>query len=326
MSTIPDPQISQLDNIDLLMRLSKDNGFLSFLLKLDKTDQQSFGEMLGWSSSLRSNLAKSEHILRFLNSLRDDELSSLRSMMSWSPALLARFKEDPSHLSSLHKMWKVVPDHDTFVKSYFTVLDHPNSKWCNARDAFTKGQIDSKMWLIDTASSLKLQLGRTWILCGWIGTLGYLMLLRREELGITHIRSFDVNPFCYDLADTLNRKDVKDGWKFKASQADANDLSYDDFLFSTVKYDGTTQVVQDTADTVINTSCDHMGQSNAWFESIPKGKLVILQNNDWFDNEQHDNSVPNIGDFKKMYPMSDLLFEGTLECELYNRFMLIGRK
>lgn len=326
MSTIPDPKMTRIENKDVLMRLSKDNRFVSFLLKLDADDRVYLKDLLGWSSSLRSNLANSDGVLRFINTLKDDELTSLKSIMDWSPALLARFKEDPSHLSSLHKIWDVVPDLNSFTKSYFTILDHPNAKWCNARDAFSKGQIDSKVWLIDTLLSMGIPLGKVWILCGWIGTLGYLMLTKRVELGITSIKSFDSNPFCHELADTLNRPSVIDGWKFKASLLDVNSLGYDEFVFETVKYDGSVEKVQDTPDTLINTSCDHMGQSNAWFENIPSGKLVVLQNNDWFDNEQHDNSVPNIGDFKKMYPMSELLFEGVLECEMYNRFMLIGRK
>jgi hypothetical protein len=105
-----------------------------------------------------------------------------------------------------------------------------------------------------------------------------------------------------------------------------NSISYDNFAYDTIKYDGTAQRVTDTADIIINTSCDHMGDSAAWWDNIPTGKLIILQNNDWFENDQHNNSVNNIDEFKMMYPMRELLYEGELDCTLYTRYMLIGRK
>ena len=33
-----------------------------------------------------------------------------------------------------------------------------------------------------------------------------------------------------------------------------------------------------------------------------------------------------VEDTKQKYPMSEILYEGTLDTHLYNRFMLIGRK
>ena len=93
-----------------------------------------------------------------------------------------------------------------------------------------------------------------------------------------------------------------------------------------MKYDGTEQNVWESADTVINTSCDHMGSDDAWWDNIPQGKLVILQNNDWYENDQHNNSMQDIAAFKSKYPMGELLYEGELDLTLYTRFMLIGRK
>ena len=85
-------------------------------------------------------------------------------------------------------------------------------------------------------------------------------------------------------------------------------------------------MLTDTADTVINTSCDHMGDNYTWWNNIPEGKLVILQNNDYAEVDDHDNIVHDIEEFAVKYPMSSLLYSGKLECSLYNRYMLIGRK
>jgi hypothetical protein len=195
-------------------------------------------------------------------------------------------------------------------------------------DAFSQGQLDSKTWLIRTAESLGLELKHTWTLCGWIGTLGYLMLAKKNQLSVTSVRSFDIDDRCADLAETLNRSAVKDGWIFKSFTHDVNLLDYDAFnwrVWSTVN-NRMSHPITDRADTIINTSCDHMGDDRTWWDRIPSGRLVILQNNDWYENDQHNNSVVDLTEFKAQYPMNQLLFEGELDCTLYTRFMLIGRK
>jgi hypothetical protein len=220
-------------------------------------------------------------------------------------------------------MWDKVTYHDAFIKTYFTLYDHPTVDKSSLIDAFSQGQLDSKTWLIDKVRDLGLDLGRTWTLCGWYGTLAYLMFLRREEIRFDCIRSFDIDQNCAWLADTMNRPNVINGWKFKATTMDVNDIYYDEFKFVTKKYDGTSQEVLESVDTVINTSCDHMDR-NRWFERIPQGKLVILQNND-FVRDDHVNNVLSIKEFKKKYPLGTILYEGELDCKVYRRFMLIGR-
>lgn len=271
-------------------------------------------------------VGNSPSVLDFVIKLTPDELESFKSFISWPPALLLRFKDNPAHLNILHKVWDVAPDISTFFKAYLAMIDNPMSEGVNIPDAFSHGQLSSKMWLVNELSKLGFDLGRVWTLCGWVGTLGYIMLARRDMLRIDVIRSFDVDPRCAVLADTLNRPDVIDGWIFKATTMDVNEMTYDDFSFETKKYDGTSQKLIESADTVINTSCDHMGGNDAWFDRIPPGKLIVLQNNDWFDNRQHDNSVGSISEFMDRYPMTDLIYTGMLDCGIYKRFMMIGRK
>jgi hypothetical protein len=155
--------------------------------------------------------------------------------------------------------------------------------------------------------------------------LAYLMFLRDEKLSIDTIRSFDIDDKCHTLADTMNRLAVIDGWRFKATTMDVNLLQYDNFIYDTVKRDGSVQELCESADTIINTSCDHM-IDNTWWNVIPDGKLVILQNNDFYEHADHGNCCYSIDEFKTKYPMKTILFEGTLDCTLYNRFMLIGYK
>ena len=76
--------------------------------------------------------------------------------------------------------------------------------------------------------------------------------------------------------------------------------------------------------TVINTSCEHM--DNTWYENLPMGTFVILHQNDYFENEQHSNCCKDLEEVKSKYPMSEVYYEGELDTNLYNRFMLIGIK
>ena len=76
--------------------------------------------------------------------------------------------------------------------------------------------------------------------------------------------------------------------------------------------------------TVINTSCEHM--DNTWYENLPMGTFVILHQNDYFENEQHSNCCKDLEEVKSKYPMSEIYYEGEIDTNLYNRFMLIGIK
>jgi hypothetical protein len=206
--------------------------------------------------------------------------------------------------------------------------DYQQLKHDGVLDAFSQGQLASKTWLLTTVESLGLEIKNVWTLCGWIGTLGYLMLAKQHSINLLSVRSFDIDDRCAALADTLNKSAVKNKWMFKAFTKDINELDYDAFewsVWSTVN-NRMSYPITDSADTIINTSCDHMGSNNAWWDKIPPGRLVILQNNDWFENDQHNNSAADLNEFTRMYPMSELLFAGELDCTLYTRFMLIGRK
>ena len=221
------------------------------------------------------------------------------------------------HLRNVHRMCDITTDPRTFLERYIAIAAHENFTKINIQDAFSQGQLDSKQWLISTILDLKLPLGCTWTLCGWIGVLGYLMFLRQSQLELTLVRSFDIDPYCAGIADTLNKTAVTDGWKFKATTLDINDLKYGDGItYLTTRADGQQRKMPTDADTIINTSCDHMGGDQTWWDNIPSGKLVVLQNNNWFENDQHNNSVHDINEFKSLYPFTELLFAGELDCTL----------
>jgi hypothetical protein len=194
----------------------------------------------------------------------------------------------------------------------------------NIDDAFTRGQFASKTWLLDQLAKLDMDLGNVWIVCGWIGTLAYM--LNRSHHGFRYdvIRSFDIDPYCAAIAETFNRTELIQNWRFKATTADAYMLSYDDHHIYTIKANGSEERLIETAHTIINTSCEHLERFDDWYANIPHGKLLVLQCSDHSDYEGHVNNMNTLDELIMRSPMTKLLFSGSLLCDLYTRHMIIG--
>ena len=196
-------------------------------------------------------------------------------------------------------------------------------------DALSRGQIRSKIWVSDKLNDLDIDLGDMIYVCaGWYGVLPALLF---ERNSIENIRSFDIDPTCSLPAETLNRSYTQNDWQFKASTMDVNNLIYTgEFMYETLKYNGDKEMITDGAPTcVINTSCEHIKDFDKWWSGIPDGMLVIMQNNDFDDEEGHDHAddtVTSLEEYTKRLNVSDTLYEGTLALDKYNRYMVIGYK
>jgi hypothetical protein len=189
-------------------------------------------------------------------------------------------------------------------------------------DAFSRGQLFSKKWLVSKIKDLKLG---TIILCaGWHGSLIYLF--NREGIKFKQCFSFDMNPNCIKTSELLNKELVLKNWKFKATHADILKIDYNPCVFKTEKADGSTETKEIKPNTIINTSCEHIKNYDIWYNKLPKRKLIILQSNNYYEQKEHINCVKDIEEFKQSSPMSNILFEGTLNLGMYKRFMLIGKK
>ena len=91
-------------------------------------------------------------------------------------------------------------------------------------DAFSRGQIRSKMWLIDMVKALEVDLGNTVYVCaGWYGVLSALLF---ERTNVENVYSFDIDPSTDNPADTLNKEYIMDNMKFKSFVYDVRQLKY----------------------------------------------------------------------------------------------------
>ncbi len=179
------------------------------------------------------------------------------------------------------------------------------------KDAWSSGQISSKLWLCKELENLNIQNPQIiWVYGGWVG-LASLLLLSREIFPVKHIRSFDKDPSYEHIADTILENWVWQSWKFKAITADCNKMDF----------------TGEKPDIIINCSTEHFDE-NTWYQSIPTGTLVALQNND-MPHSQHSSCFKNCEEFAEYYDLNTL-YQGTLDFTYpdwkFSRYMIIGTK
>ena len=190
-------------------------------------------------------------------------------------------------------------------------------------DALTWGQLKSKRWLISKLADTKKDLGDVFLCAGWYAVLSAMLF--ESKIKFNKIRSFDIDKSCAPIADTINRRYVADGWKFKASTLDIYDIEYP-LTYTTQKSNGKPQQLIDNPNTIINTSCEHLANFSTWYDNIPNGTLCVLQSNNYFEIEDHVNCSASLNEFHDSIAMATTLYKGELELSKYTRYMKIGIK
>ena len=183
------------------------------------------------------------------------------------------------------------------------------------KDAFSSGQIKSKLWLSEKLEQEMLAIDNPAlkILClgGWYGITNFV-LRTRDRLNIELFRSIDIDPEVQSIADAINNLWEWQDWQFKAITKDANDFQYSINDFNLV----------------INTSVEHI-DSYQWFENIPKDCYVVLQSNN-MNHDDHCHNHETLDNMVDEFPLSQLLYRGELLFEYpdwqFKRFMIIGKK
>ena len=133
--------------------------------------------------------------------------------------------------------------------------------------------------------------------------------MQESKLDFKKIRSFDIDPEVWKIAEIFNADLVSDSWKFKASTQDIMDINYTEHTYDTVKPDGElTAIGREIPDTIVNTSCEHIDNFKVWYNKIPKDKLVILQSNNYFEIKEHVNCSSSLKEFSKSAPMQKTLW------------------
>ena len=171
-------------------------------------------------------------------------------------------------------------------------------------DAFWKGQLRSKEWLIDCLDEHVHAGSSVDIHGGWVGTLASMLF--QSNIPVTTIRSIDIDPSCESVANMMNRKEEIEG-RFRAVTSDMCAIRSD-------------------ADIIINTSCEHITQDefDLWKSGVPWNSLLVLQSNN-YSIPEHVRTAKDLDEFKLQCGLSRILWAGELDLPLYKRFMIIGQ-
>jgi hypothetical protein len=171
-------------------------------------------------------------------------------------------------------------------------------------DAFWQGQIKSKEWLIEKLSATIVNPVSIDVHGGWVGLLASMLF--QSNMQIKHIRSVDIDPACEPVAKMMNKGEEIEG-RFCAVTSDMCEIRSD-------------------ADVIINTSCEHITQDqyDLWLGGLPQNSIIVLQSND-YDIPEHVRYVDSLVDFKEQSNLN-ILYAGSLDTQLYTRWMIIGYK
>jgi len=237
-------------------------------------------------------------------------------------------KDDLRKLIMEDNTWKLWPVLDSYVDTQFTAAF--KSFFVNETeiwdDCFSRGQLQSKLWIIKELTKLNLDLGTVFLCAGWYATLATMLF--ESKVKVDKIRSFDIDDTCVDIAETFNKPWFVDQWQFKSITQNIMDIDYKEHTWQywSNANNRMSYPITDIPDTIINTSCEHIENFDEWYAKIPSGKLVILQSNNFFDVDEHVNCVEDCTQFRITAPMTTQLYAGELELPKYKRFMLIGYK
>lgn len=221
------------------------------------------------------------------------------------------------------KLWPILERYiDTQFIAAFKNLFINNIEY--DKDCFSRGQLQSKLWLVEQLKKCNVELGTVFLCAGWYGTLATMLF--ESKIKVDKIRSFDIDPSTVNIAEIFNKPWFVDSWKFKAIVEDINNIDYNQHTWQywSNANNRISKPITDNPNTIINTSCEHLDDFIGWYSKIPTGKLIVLQANDYHEVEEHVNTYNTLGEFSASAPMASVLYEGELELLKYKRFMKIG--
>lgn len=195
-----------------------------------------------------------------------------------------------------------------FAQLWHQVRLLPEDKKGHLIRAFSAGQIESKLWLVDALNGVvPRQAYNICIVAGWVGVLVPLLWWRTPHL-IRRLVLVDNDPVALEIAKVLHAELIAEK-KLELIEADATKFEYD-FNFNLI----------------INTACEHFGDSQ-WFKNIPAGRLVVLQSTN-ADQPDHIRTVTSALQLHEQYPMKLSLYSGWRLVKLRKdkRYMRIGCK
>lgn len=181
-------------------------------------------------------------------------------------------------------------------------------------NAFSHGQIQSKIWLCEEIENFINKDSRVAILGSWYNILGFMMLVRKPKYYIS-IRGFDKDHIAVELANKMTEAwSIQPDCYLQNEHADVNRVDLNGY------------------DVIINTSVEHM-ESQEWFHKAPGNALICIQSSNVVVSDENwdiKNPSANFKDFIDMFPLNTYMYKGHISFDYgpnsYSRFMIIGYK
>jgi len=163
--------------------------------------------------------------------------------------------------------------------------------------SFTDDLVISKFWLISEVGKIQKNFNIIYVLGSWYGNLS-LLLAKKSNIKYKKIINVDLDQDVMLVGNDLAKQLGIDN-KIKSIDKDANFIRY--------KQDNLSNLI-------INTSVNDM-KNNGWFDNIPLGTLVALQN--------RDKTLDEFKFTEKLYSDKQKLKDPKTD---YTRYMVIGYK
>lgn len=198
------------------------------------------------------------------------------------------------------------------------------------QDAFSRGQVQSKIWLVSELAKIKNNFDMIYVLAGWFGQITNYLDSTNIEYSKLRIIDFDSDA-CQISDKVFNVKNIE-GYKVKAVEHDLTDSNWvarTGCSYNLKNYNNDKVTIEKTSpDLIINSSAEHFHED--WYHKFmyrqqSTDPLFVIQSNNLFDIPEHINAVHSIEEMKIKFPMSRIDYEGELQLTGYKRFMLIGR-
>jgi hypothetical protein len=198
------------------------------------------------------------------------------------------------------------------------------------QDAFSRGQVQSKVWLVRELAKTKTEFDMVFVLAGWFGQLTHYFDI--GGINYTKARIMDIDPVACGISDNIFNASRLIDYKVKSVEYDITDpdkLYHSGLEYVVKNYQTGTNFTEKTIpDLIINTSAEHFSED--WFhkfvvKNFNTDPLYVIQSNNLFAVQEHVNCVHSIEHMLKKFPMTRLEYSGELQLKGYKRFMLIGR-
>lgn len=199
-------------------------------------------------------------------------------------------------------------DHLTRLSS--AVANNLNLNW---KDALSRNQVKSKLWLIEKlAQASVVPKSRsitdvetsTLVVGGWVGMIPFLASMLGKNLD--SVTNVDIDKSVHSAALELN---TGTHYNFKNSGTDIR-------VIDLKKYKKLL---------IIDTIVEHFKEHGEWVKTLPKGTTVILQGNDMFDVPDHVNCHKSLEEFLASCGLNTILWAGELNLYKCTRYMAIGK-